>query len=131
MAEIAAAPSFFTGTLEVSTNGYKAHIEDVSLNPTAVGEAYTDIGGVRHVVGGASDWVCQGNAIQDYDTANSFALFCLANDGDTVSATLKNAEGSMAFTMQVHALAFGGSARAIRKAAFSFPATVPTFTAAT
>jgi hypothetical protein len=130
MAEIAADPHFFTGTLELAGNGYTAHVSSATLKPTAKTAVFTDISGADTPLGGKSSWVLELNKAQDYATTNSLSKLLLANDGVSIAAELTTDEGTMAFDVIGTASDFGGTPGQIAVGTVSMPATYPVFTAA-
>lgn len=131
MAEIVNVPSYITGTLKLSANGYTAHAARAVLKPTAKTTVVTDIAGVDHIIGGKSGWVLEIDLNQDHITANSLSQFLFTNDGVSVAAELTVTGGAKYATNVLCAPGdAGGKGGEVGTATVSLPATYPVYTAA-
>lgn len=129
MAQIAVAPLVLKDvTLTLGTDTYEKHVDSVAFTPSASTLTWTGLDGTTHSDVGQATWVSDLSYAQDWDTANSLSQYLLANEGDTVAATLKPRSGSgpsFTSTLTITPGAIGGGVGAYATAKVSLPCTKP------
>ena len=96
MATIAVSPFVLKDVLlTVELDNYEAHVSQVEFTPTAATQtwqgltptaSYTDVS--------AATWTCTLTYAQDWETANSLAIYLFNNEGQSVDVTFKPKSGS-------------------------------------
>ncbi|HWU29826.1 MAG TPA: hypothetical protein VN041_12165 [Microbacterium sp.] len=107
---------------------YEAHVSRVEITPTVPTQTWkglTPTAVFQDV--GAAEWVANIDYAQDYETANSFAQYLLANPGKQVTATFtpKKGTGAKKITATVTLLpgGIGGGVGAFATSSVALPVT--------
>lgn len=116
MAQIAVAPLVLKDViLEIGTDDYRKHVDQVTFTPSASSVTWTGLGANTHTDVSTATWVLTLNYVQDWDTANSLSRYLFDNEGETVEVSFSPKSGSgPAFTANVVITpgAIGGSVNA-------------------
>ncbi|MBN9612566.1 MAG: hypothetical protein J0H64_03735 [Actinobacteria bacterium] len=105
---------------------YEAHVSKVSIDPNTPTQTWTGMTPSAVFVDAATtQWLCNVDYAQDYETANSFAQFLLANPGKqvTMEFTPKNGGTAKKATVTVICVpgSIGGTVGAFATASVALP----------
>lgn len=124
MAAINFAPyAMNNAELTLGTDTFEDAVNRAEFVPTYQDLTYDTINGKTHNVASAASWQLQINLGKDYASAGSLANYLAANDGEKVTAVLKDGGGKMMTgTVLIRAVGFGGTAKQVNAADVTLPA---------
>lgn len=134
MAIIAVAPLVLKDVdLQIGTDDYKKHVDQVTFTPVASSVTWTGLGGNSHTDVSTATWTVTLNYTQDWETASSLSQYLFSNEGLTVAVKFspKTASGPT-FTANVVITpgAIGGSVNAYATASVTLGSDKPVLIAA-
>ena len=95
MATIEVAPLVLKDILlELGTDDYKKHVDQVTFTPSSSSITWTGLGGNTHTDMGTATWTCVLNYAQDWETPSSLSQYLHENEGETIPASFKPRSGS-------------------------------------
>lgn len=98
--------------LTLGTNDYEGHVSRVEFVPSASIVNWKGLTATAvHSFPTRATWVCNVDYAQDWETANSLALYLLANEGAEVDAVFEPVDGGQGFeaTLIIVPGSIGGS----------------------
>lgn len=108
--------------LTLGTDTFEDAVNRAEFVPTYTNPTFDTINGKTHVVGDTPSWVLNLNLAKDFKTAGSLANYLAANDGEKVTAVLKDGGGKqMTATVLLRAVGFGGTAKQVNAADVTLP----------
>lgn len=96
MAQIAVNPLFMKDVVfEVGTDSYEKHVSSVVITPATSPATWKGLNPEATFTNvGAATWTVDISFAQDWETANSLALYLFNNQGETKTVTFKPQSGS-------------------------------------
>lgn len=101
--------------LEIGTDDYRKHVDQVTLAPSTSQMSWTGLGGNTHTDQSTATWAATLNYVQDWDTANSLSRYLFDHEGEEVDVTFRPRAGhgpSFLVTLVIAPGAIGGSVNA-------------------
>jgi len=112
---------FNDALLKIDAHNYETSVDRAALTPNITSTDFDGIGG-NTITTDVIKWTLETTGLQDWDTENSFSLFCERHVGEAVSVDLYAREGGKGrrFTIKIVPGVYGGTSNEQLKNAITF-----------